>query len=56
MMHLIFDDKIYDTKVTALIPEDTVSETKKYSGGKNITESLMIALKDYIGRQKIKDH
>ena len=41
-------------KVTALIPEDIISETKKYAGGKNITESLMIALQDYISRQRIK--
>jgi hypothetical protein len=41
-------------KVTALIPESIISETKKYSGGKNITESLLIALTDYISRQRIK--
>lgn len=41
-------------KVTALIPEDIISETKKYSGGKDITESLMIALQDYLSRQRIK--
>ncbi len=41
-------------KVTALIPEDIITETKKLSGGKNITESLLIALRDYIGRQRIK--
>lgn len=41
-------------KVTALIPEDVIAETRKYTGGKNITESLLIALRDYIDRQKIK--
>ena len=41
-------------KVTALIPEDIIAETKKFTGGKNITESLLIALRDYVGRQKIK--
>ena len=41
-------------KVTALIPEALISETRKYSGGKNITESLLIALRDYIGRQRVK--
>ena len=41
-------------KVTALIPEDIISKTKKYSGGKNITESILIALRDYIDRQRIK--
>ena len=32
-------------KVTALIPEDIIAETKKFTGGKNITESLLIALR-----------
>ena len=41
-------------KITALVPEDLIEEVKKYSGGKNITESLIIALNDYINRQRIK--
>jgi hypothetical protein len=41
-------------KITALVPEELIDEVKKYSGGKNITESLIIALNDYISRQKIK--
>jgi len=41
-------------KVTALIPEELISETRKFSGGKNITESLLIALRDYIARKRIK--
>jgi VCBS repeat-containing protein len=41
-------------KVTALLPDDIVEEVKKLSGGKNITESLTIALQDYIARQKIR--
>ncbi len=41
-------------KVTALLPDDVVQEVKKFSGGKNITESLLIALKDYIAWQRIR--
>jgi hypothetical protein len=41
-------------KVTALLPDDIVEEVKKLSGGKNITESILIALQDYISRQKIR--
>lgn len=41
-------------KVTALLPDDIVQEVKKLSGGKNITESILIALQDYIARQKIR--
>jgi hypothetical protein len=41
-------------KVTALLPEEMINEVRKFSGGKNITESLQIALKDYIQRQRLK--
>jgi hypothetical protein len=41
-------------KITALIPEDIIEEVKKYSGGKNTTDSLLIALTDYLDRQRIK--
>jgi hypothetical protein len=41
-------------KVTALLPEDMINEVRKFSGGKNITESLQIALNDYLQRQKLK--
>jgi hypothetical protein len=41
-------------KVTALIPEAMVKDVKRYSGGRNITDSLLIALTDYLGRQRIK--
>lgn len=41
-------------KVTALLPDEIVEEVKKHSGGKNITESILIALQDYIARQRIK--
>ena len=41
-------------KVTALLPDDIIQEVKKLSGGKNITESILIALQDYISRQKVR--
>lgn len=40
-------------KVTALIPEDLIKEVKRATGGKNITESLIIALKAYLDSKKI---
>ena len=40
-------------KVTALISDDLINEVKKATGGKNITESLIIALKGYLSNQKI---
>ena len=41
-------------KVTALIPDDLVSEVRELTAGKNITESLIIALKEWIALQKIR--
>ena len=41
-------------KVTALLPDDIVQEVKKLSGGKNITESILIALREYIAQQRIR--
>jgi hypothetical protein len=41
-------------KVTALLPEEMINEVRKFSGGKNITESLHIALNDYLQRQKLR--
>lgn len=40
-------------KVTALIPEDLIEEVKRTTGGKNITESLIIALRAYLDSKKI---
>lgn len=42
-------------KVTALIPDEIVDEVKNYSGGKNITDAITIALKEWLKIQKIKN-
>ena len=42
-------------KVTAIIPEDLIAEVKKYSKGKNITDSLKIALSEWIDIKHISD-
>ena len=41
-------------KVTALIPDDLIEKVRKISGGKNITESLIIALNDYVKKDKME--
>ena len=41
-------------KVTALIPDDLVNNVVKLSKGKNITDSLSIALEYYVRRKKIE--
>lgn len=40
-------------KVTALIPDDLIERVRKVTGGKNITESLIIALEGYLKKEKI---
>ena len=42
-------------KVTALIPDDLVDEVKDLARGKNLTDSLVIALRDWISVQKLKN-
>ena len=41
-------------KVTALIDEALINQVKKISGGKNITESITIALKEYVKYNKME--
>jgi hypothetical protein len=41
-------------KVTALIPDDLVNNVVKLSKGKNITDSLSIALEYYVYRKKME--
>ncbi len=42
-------------KVTTLIPDDLIVEVKHYAGGKNLTESLISALKEWVSQRKIKE-
>jgi len=41
-------------KVTALIPDDLISEVRELSGGKNLTESLVRALKEWTSLQRLR--
>ena len=41
-------------KVTALIPDELVQEVRELTQGKNITESLTIALNQWVDNQKLK--
>ena len=41
-------------KVTALIPDDLVSDVKQLTQGKNITDSLIKALSEWVSIQRIK--
>ena len=42
-------------KITALIPDDLIGEVKEYTNGKNVTESLIKALSEWVNMQKIKN-
>jgi len=44
---------IYGMKVTALIPEELIKKVMETSGGKNITDSITIALKEYVSQKQI---
>ena len=41
-------------KVTALLADDLISEVQKLSQGKNITDSVKIALNDWVKIQHLK--
>ncbi len=42
------------TKVTALLPDYIVNGVKKHTGAKNITESLILALDDWLKKEDLK--
>jgi hypothetical protein len=41
-------------KVTALMDDQLIDDVRTFSGGRNITESMVIALTDWLRIQKIK--
>ncbi len=41
-------------KVTALIPDSLIEDVKIFSAGENITQSLIIALNEWVSKEKIK--
>ena len=41
-------------KVTAIIPDDIIKDVQKYTEGKNITDSLIKALNDWLYVKRIE--
>lgn len=41
-------------KITALVPNELMSEVKDLTNGKNITDALVKALSDWVSIQKIR--
>ena len=42
-------------KVTAIISDELIKEVKNLTKGKNITESITIALKEWLALKKVKE-
>lgn len=42
-------------KVTAIISDNLILELRKYAKGKNLTDSLTIALKEWLAAKRIKE-
>ena len=46
--------KIIFMKITALIPDDIINDVQEYTEGKNITDSLIKALSDWLYIKRIQ--
>ncbi len=42
-------------KVTAIIPDAIVEDVIKLTGAKNITESLIVALEEWVALKRVRD-
>ena len=41
-------------KVTAILPDEIISDVQEFTGGKNITDSLLKALNDWLYTKRIE--
>jgi len=53
LTYTLYDRIVYRMKVTALLPDQLISEIKTYAKGKTLTESLTIALEEWLQLKKI---
>ncbi len=51
----ILDRILNRMKVTAIIPDALVSEVQQLAGGKNLTESIILALRQWADLQRIRE-
>jgi len=49
---IVFINRI-DVKVTAIIPDDIIMDVQKFTDGKNITDSLITALNDWLYAKRL---
>jgi hypothetical protein len=40
-------------KVTAILPDEIIKDVQQFTGGKNITESLIRALEDWLYKKRL---
>lgn len=52
--YTIVDRMPHRMKITALMDDELIRDVRTFSGGKNITESLVIALNDWLRIQKLR--
>ncbi len=52
---MTIDRILHRMKVTAIIPDDLVSEVQRLAGKKNLTESIIAALREWAALQKIRE-
>ena len=45
----------YIMKITAIIPDEIISDVRKFTDGKNITDSLIKALNDWLYAKRIEN-
>ena len=45
----------YFMKVTAILPDNLIKDVKEFTKGKNLTEGLIIALKEWSNLRHIKE-
>ena len=55
LTYKIFHRILYRMKVTAIIKDNLISEVRKLAKGENLTESLTIALKEWVALKHIKE-
>ena len=49
---IVFINRIF-MKVTAIIPDDIIKDVQKFTEGKNITDSLITALNDWLYARRL---
>ena len=53
-IHIVFKNKIIQMKVTAIIPDDIINDVQDFTEGRNITDSLIKALEDWLYTKRLE--